>query len=105
MASNRKPAEDRELTVEAIVAESEGAPQEVLFGDPEDGIRLVIPRKWKRFKFMRAVARGDMIAALEAVFGAEAIEPLDELDVTEEQFTAVLEQIAASLGGVEVGNS
>jgi hypothetical protein len=98
-------ARSEDISVEAIVAEAEGGPREVHFGDEDDGVTLVIPRKWKRFKFMRAINRGDVTTALEAVFGAEAVVPLDEIDVTEEQFTAALEKIAESLGGVEVGNS
>lgn len=83
----------------------DGSPRSVTFGQGKDAITLNIPRKWKRFKFMRRLNSGDMVGALEVVFGEERVEMLDELEITEEEFTDALETIAQALGGVKVGNS
>lgn len=86
-------------------AEVDDAPRRVTFGAGEEAVTLDIPRKWKRFKFMRRLNSGDMVGALECVFGVEAVEQLDELDLTEDEFTDSLEVIAKALGGVSMGNS
>lgn len=99
---------DNESAAEALAAEAETDDTKrktVTFGTGDDAITLDIPRRWKRFKFMRRINGGDMIGALECVFGADMVELLDELDLTEDEFTESLEEIASALGGVTVGNS
>lgn len=90
---------------EAAANEVDDGPRTVTFGTGEKAVTLDIPRKWKRFKFMRRVNAGDIIGALEVVFGEECVEQLDDLDVTEQEFTDAIETVAKALGGVTVGNS
>lgn len=121
------PAEKR---AEAAEAEALGnTPRTITFGEGDDAVTLHVPRKWKRFKFMRALTRGDIGAALEAIWPPSPVldeqgrhqrdvagnlmyddHPqlvlLEEADVTEEEFNAVLEKLGAAVSsGVEAGNS
>lgn len=90
---------------EAVAAEAEKSPKDVTFGTGEDALTLTIPRKWKRFKFMRALSRGDVAVAMEAVFGPDMAALLEEIEMTEDEFTEAMETIAKAIGGVTVGNS
>lgn len=76
----------------------------VVFGSDDDAVVLTVPAKWKRFKFIRALQSGDIIAALEAAFGAEQVAKLDDLDLDESDFVASIEKLAEVLGGTTAGN-
>jgi hypothetical protein len=89
----------------ALVAEVEGREKLITFGSGADAVTLVVPRKWQRFKFLRRINAGDIIGALEAVFGPEQVERLDEIDIDPDEFSAVLESLGESLGGTSGGNS
>lgn len=89
-------------------------------GEPDE-IVIELPRKYKRFKFLRAIAREDLLGALEAIWPPTKVrlnpgddvteiphptlEQLMELDVSDEDFEKALEDIATSLGGISMGNS
>lgn len=67
-------------------------------------VTLTVPKKWKRFKFIKAISSGDAYGALSAVFGEDQLEPLFELDVDEDALTGLLESLAEALGGTDQGN-
>lgn len=113
-----QPSEDTKVTqaAEAAEAEATGRRKTVTFGDGDDAITLEIPRKWKRFKFLRALGRGDIGAALEAIWqpipdekGELQTHPsvlaLEEVDIDEDDFKIVLEALGEALGGTDAGNS
>lgn len=109
-----------EAPAEAIAAEVAGkTPRTLTFGEGEGAVELEIPRKWKRFKFMRSLARGDISAALESVWlpiksrdedGNEvvsenpALAVLEELEIDETEFETALERLAEALSGTSAGN-
>lgn len=71
---------------------------------PEEKVlTLVIPRKFKRFKFARKAGAGDFIGALEVVFGAEALEPLEDMDMDAEEWEKFMTELGEAIGGT--GNS
>ena len=61
MAQTRK-------AVQAAADEGEGRPRTLTFGQGEDAVTVEVPRKWKRFKFMRAMARGDVAGCLDSIW-------------------------------------
>lgn len=91
--------------VTALAAEAERREMRVTFGTGPDTVTLTVPRKWQRFKFLRRINSGDVIGALESVFGVEAVEALDEIEIDEHEFNDVLEKLAEALGGTSMGNS
>lgn len=73
-------------------------------GEPvEMEISLVIPKKFKRFKFAKLGAEGNYIGALQVVFGAEALDPLDDWDIDAEEFELFMERLGEAISGT--GNS
>lgn len=105
-----------EVAAKAAHAEAEGRVKVLTIGEGDDQIVLEIPRKWKRFKFMRALKRGDIAGAVDAIWpptvgedGEEVPHPsvakLEEADLEDDEFDGVLEVLAKSLGGTSAGNS
>ena len=79
--------------------------------DPETGrttedrqLTLSIPRKYKRFKFSRALASGDVMTGMEIVFGKEQVAELEELEMTDEEFELFMERLGEALGGTTTKN-
>lgn len=74
----------------------------------EDGtereISLVIPKKYKRFKFSRKLATGDVMGALEVVFGKDPVADLEELEMDDDEFEIFMERLGEALGGTSVKN-
>jgi hypothetical protein len=66
-------------------------------------LELVIPRKFKRFKFARRAAQNDFVGALEVVFGPEALEPLDDIEMNAEEWERFMTSLGEAVGGT--GNS
>jgi hypothetical protein len=66
-------------------------------------LELTIPRKFKRFKFARKAGAGDFVGALEVVFGAEALEPLEDLDMDQEEWEDFMNRLGEAIAGT--GNS
>lgn len=107
--------------VEAAEAEATGKDRTITFGEGEDARTFELPRKWKRFKFMRAMARGDMAACLDSIWPPskekdpitgqlvdkphEVVEQIEELDIDEDDFEAAFEALGNALGGTSAGNS
>lgn len=87
-----------------VVNEAANAAQTVTFGSGDDAVTLIVPKKWKRFKLLRAINSGDILGALEAAFGAEQVALLDDVDVDESEFLTALESLALALGGTSQGN-
>lgn len=89
----------------SLAREAESRGTRITFGTGPDTVTLTVPRKWQRFKFLRRINSGDVIGALESVFGVEAVESLDEIEIDEHEFSEVLETLAEALGGTSAGNS
>lgn len=118
-STNPEREAEREAEARAVAAEAgdEAKRREIVFHEGEDDeLRIELPRKWKRFKFIRALTRGDVFAALESIWPPsenDKGEPIDnpvliqleELDITDEEFEDALQQVAEALGGVTLGNS
>lgn len=79
-------------------------------------VDLVLPRKWKRFKFMRRLRSGDLWGALEAIWppakdenDEEEIHPelakLEELEVDEDEFRLTIERLGETLMGEGAGKN
>lgn len=108
-ADRGRMSDDR--AAQALVAEATGKTRTVTFGAGESALTVQIPRKWKRFKFLRAISSGDIWRALEAVWppvkGADnpVLAQLEGLDLEEDEFADAIEQIADALGGTGSGNS
>lgn len=114
MTTPRKPA------AKAAADEGSKKAKTLTFGDGEDALTVDLPRKWKRFKFMRAMARGDVAGCLDAIWpptkgkdalGQEVDEPhptvaqIEELDLDDEEFLDAFEQLGEAIGGTSSGNS
>lgn len=65
----------------------------------ERALELTIPRKFKRFRFARKAAQGDFVGALEVVFGAEALEPLDDVEMDAAEWERFMTSLGEALGG------
>jgi hypothetical protein len=70
----------------------------------EDTLSLVIPRKFKRFKFMRRIAQGDLVGALELVFGPDALRPMDDWDMANDEWDAIQTSLNEAINDVSTGN-
>ncbi len=70
----------------------------------EQEISLVIPKKYKRFKFSRKLASGDVMAALEVVFGVEAVSEVEEIAMDDEEFEVFMERLGEALAGTSAKN-
>lgn len=101
---------------EAANAEATRKRRTITFGQGDDAVEVNLPRKWKRFKFVRAIGRGDIATALEAIWPpgkGEDGEPvdhptllaLDDLDIDDAEFETALEALAQALGVDGSGNS
>lgn len=102
--------------VEALKDETAKTPRTITIGDGDDALTLEIPRKFKRFKFMRALSAGDMGRALSAIWqptiGEDgepvdhpALEAMDDLELDDDEFNAAMEAIGRAVGGADTGNS
>jgi hypothetical protein len=113
MSTPRKPP------ATAAADEAGKGPKTLTFGEGEDALTVDVPRKWKRFKFMRAMARGDVAGCLDAIWppskgrdalGQEIDEPhptvaqIEDLELDDEEFLAAFEGLADALGGTSAGN-
>lgn len=67
-------------------------------------LELVIPKKYKRFKFARKLASGDVMSALELVFGADAVSDLEDLEMDDDEFDLFMERLGEALGGTSAKN-
>lgn len=72
-------------------------------GVREETLELAIPRRFKRFKFARRAAQNDFVGALEVVFGPEALEPLDDIEMDAEEWERFMTALGEAVGGT--GNS
>jgi hypothetical protein len=70
----------------------------------ESTLSLVIPRKFKRFKFMRRIAQGDLVGALELVFGADALLPMDDWDMANDEWDDIQTSLNEAINDVSTGN-
>lgn len=110
---------------DAAEAEAQQTPRTITLG----GETFDIPRKFKRFKFMRGLSSGDIGRCLEAIWqpvpvlddrGVQEKDPitglprvtdhptilrLDDLDLDEVEFNAAMEAIGAAVAGASLGNS
>lgn len=102
--------------VDALHEETTKTPRTITFGSGDDALTLDIPRKFKRFKFMRALSSGDLGKALTAIWepvpGPDgepedhpALAALDELDMDDQEFNDAMEAIGRAVGGTDKGNS
>lgn len=107
--------------VEATEAEATGKARTITFGEGEDARTFELPRKWKRFKFMRALARGDMSGCLDSIWQPSKekdpttgqmvekphpiVEEIEDLDASEDDFERAFEALGNALGGTSAGNS
>ncbi|GAA1766223.1 hypothetical protein [Streptomonospora arabica] len=67
-------------------------------------LELVLPRRWKRFKFMRRMAAGDLWGAIEVIgFAEEQMERLEEADIDEDEFEASVKALAQAVTGSSEG--
>ncbi|MFW5415106.1 hypothetical protein J0910_00335 [Nocardiopsis sp. CNT-189] len=87
----------------AETADAEATGRQIVFrmplGDGET-LELVLPRRWKRFKFMRRMSQGDLWGAIETVgFSEEQLERLEDADVTEEEFEEAIRRLGETLTG------
>ncbi|TQN30618.1 hypothetical protein FHX37_0500 [Haloactinospora alba] len=99
-----KPPED---AAEAAEAEAEDRRHvlQVPTGDGEN-LELVLPKRWKRFKFMRRMSSGDLWGAIEAIgFAEEQLDRLEEADISEEEFEQAVRTLGESLTGKSEGKS
>jgi hypothetical protein len=107
--------------VEAAEAEATGKDRTITFGEGDEAATFDLPRKWKRFKFMRALRRGDISGCLDAIWPPsqekdpmtgemvdkphEVVEQIENLDIGEDDFEAAFEALGNALGGTTAGNS
>lgn len=107
--------------VKAAEAEATGKARTITFGEGDDARTFELPRKWKRFKFMRAIARGDMAACLDSIWPPSkekdpltgqdvdkphpVVEQIEDLDIDEDDFERAFEALGEALGGTSAGNS
>lgn len=68
------------------------------------GETFEIPKKVKYFKLLRRMNAGDEFGAMEVLLGAEQMERLEELEMTDEDLEILNEKMAKVMG-VEQGNS
>ncbi|GGV34236.1 hypothetical protein GCM10010182_67660 [Actinomadura cremea] len=114
-------ASEAKKAVDAATAEAENKSRTITFGEGDDAAVFELPRKWKRFRFMRALARGDMSGCLDAIWPPSKekdpitgqpvskphpiVEQIEDLDIDEDEFEAAFEALGSALGGTSVGNS
>lgn len=69
-------------------------------------LTLTIPRKYKRFKFSRKLATGDVMGALETVFKnqKDAVAQIEEIEMDDDEFELFMERLGEALGGTSVKN-
>lgn len=107
--------------VEAAKDEGEGNARTITFGSGDGAASYELPRKWKRFKFMRALARNDISACLDSIWpptrekdrlSGEMVEvphpvvtEIEDMEITGEDFQAAFEALGHALGGTSAGNS
>ena len=107
--------------VQAATDEAEGKSRTITFGEGEDAATFDLPRKWKRFRFMRALGRGDIAGCLDSIWPPSkekdpmtgqmvdkphpVVEQIEDLDVDEADFEAAFEALGNALGGTSAGNS
>jgi len=111
-----KNSTDQEKFAEDVAIEVDGDTPDVLVVEANDGKHVFkLPRAWRRFKFMRELRSGDLIAAVEVIWPPvkdkdgndvphEVITELEELEVDSGAFEKALEDLAKSVGGLTLGN-
>jgi len=67
-------------------------------------VTLIIPRKFKRLKFTRLFAAGDVMGALELIVGKEAVEDLEEVEMDEDEFEMFMERLGECIAGTSAKN-
>jgi hypothetical protein len=81
--------------------------------DPETGrttedrqFTLPLPRKYKRFKFAKRLATGDIVAALAVIVGQDspALVELEELELDDDEFEIFMERLGEAIGGTTAKN-
>jgi hypothetical protein len=106
-------AESLGRAAKAVRDEATGKPRVFVWNykvETDDGgtedrqLELVIPRKYKRFKFARKLASGDVMSALELVFGVEAVSDLEDLEMDDDEFDLFMERLGEALGGTSAKN-
>ncbi|MEV2277704.1 hypothetical protein AB0I72_19170 [Nocardiopsis sp. NPDC049922] len=103
----RQPVRPKEIdyaaTDAADAAEEEATGTRQVFQLPlgdDEMLELVLPRKWKRFKFLRKMSQGDMWGAIETVgFSPAQLDRLEDAEVTEEEFEAAVKRLGETLTG------
>lgn len=104
---------DKSVAASAVAGEAAGSKYVLTIGDD---FSAEIPRKFKRFKFMRAMASGDLWLALQAVWpdtedadGDKVPNPvlveLENLDVDDDEMATAIEALGNTLIGSTAKNS
>lgn len=70
----------------------------------EKTLSLTIPRKFKRLKFTKMFASGDISSALELLFGAEAAEEIEEIEFDDREFELFMERLGEAIAGTSAKN-
>jgi hypothetical protein len=67
---------------------------------------LSLPRKYKRFKFAKKLATGDIVGALGVIVGPDspALEELEELELDDDEFELFMERLGEAIGGTSAKN-
>lgn len=67
---------------------------------------LALPRKYKRFKFAKKLATGDIVGALAVIVGpnSPALEELEDLELDDEEFEIFMERLGEAIGGTTAKN-
>ena len=106
---------------EAAHDEGVDAARTITFGSGDEAATFELPRKWKRFKFMRAMARGDIAGCLDSIWPPSKekdpltgqmvdkphpiVEQIENLDIDDDDFAAAFERLGEAVGGTSAGNS
>lgn len=89
-----------EQDAEQLDAEANGPTRRTIrFGSGDGAVELELPRKWKRLKLTKAMARNDIWAGLSAIWSDEELEPLEDLDLDEDELMEILRALGLALGG------
>jgi hypothetical protein len=67
-------------------------------------VTLTIPRKFKRLKFTRLFASGDVMGALELIVGKSAVADLEEIEMDDEEFELFMERLGECIAGTSAKN-
>lgn len=73
-------------------------------GSDGQSITLAIPKRFKRGKVARHLARNDMLGALDVIFTEQEVEAFEDLDLTPEEWNDLQEKVFEALAGVDPKN-